>query len=134
MCPYYLAREFKATIVIAVYIPPSADAAVACEVISSAAAKLQTEHPDAFMVITGDFNHASLDETLNNFHQYVDCPTRDNKTLDLLYVNAMDAYDSTALPPLSRSDHNLVMMTPRCSSREKAACAHQDEEVDTGGC
>ena len=30
MCPYYLPREFMATIVIAVYVPPSADAAVAC--------------------------------------------------------------------------------------------------------
>ncbi|KAK0145657.1 hypothetical protein N1851_015438 [Merluccius polli] len=60
MRPYYLPREFTSTITIAVYIPPSADAAVACEVISSATAKLQTEHPDAFMVITGDFNHASL--------------------------------------------------------------------------
>ena len=46
MRPYYLPREFTSTIVIAVYIPPSADAAVACEVISSAAAKLQTEHLD----------------------------------------------------------------------------------------
>ncbi|KAI3367071.1 hypothetical protein L3Q82_009273 [Scortum barcoo] len=112
MRPYNLPRELISTIVIAVYIPPSADAAVACEVISSTAAKLQTDHPDAFMVITGDFNHGSLDKTLNNFHQYVDCPTRDNKTLDLLYANAMDAYDATALPPLGRSDHNLVMMTP----------------------
>ncbi|KAK0154383.1 hypothetical protein N1851_003537 [Merluccius polli] len=110
MRPYYLLREFTPTIVIAVYIPPSADAAVACEVISSATAKLQTEHPDAFMVITGDFNHASLNSTLNNFHQYVDCPTRDNKTLDLLYANVMDAYDAS---PLGRSDHNLVMMTPK---------------------
>ena len=66
------------------------------------------------MVITGDFNHASLDKTLNNFNQYVDWPTRDNKTLDLLYANAMDAYDATALPPLVRSDQSLVMMTPRC--------------------
>ena len=109
---YYLPREFTSTITIAVYIPPSADAEVACEVISSATAKLQTEHLDAFMVITGDFNHASLNIS-NNFHQYVDCPTRDHKTLDLLYANAMDAYDATALPPLGKSDHNLVMMTPK---------------------
>ena len=113
MCPYYLPREFTSPITIAVYIPLSADAVVACEVISSATAKLQTEHPDAFMVITGDFNHASLNNILNNFHQYVDCPTRDNKTLDLLYANAMDAYDATALPPLGKSDHNLVIMTPK---------------------
>ena len=72
MRPYYLPREFTSTIVLAVYIPPSADAAVACDVIGSAAAKLQNEHPDAFMVITGDFNRASLNNTLNNFHQYVD--------------------------------------------------------------
>ena len=109
MRPYYLRREFTDTIVISVYIPPSADAAV----ISSVAAKLQTEHPDTFMAITGDFNHASLNKTLNNFHQYVDCPTRDNKMLDLLYANAMDAHDTTALPPLGRSEHNLVMMTPK---------------------
>ncbi|KAM7404158.1 hypothetical protein PAMA_004542 [Pampus argenteus] len=43
MRQYYLPREFTSTIVMAVYIPPSADAAVACDVISSAAAKLQTE-------------------------------------------------------------------------------------------
>ncbi|KAI3352710.1 hypothetical protein L3Q82_020187, partial [Scortum barcoo] len=102
---YYLQREFMSTIVITVYIPPSADAAVACEVISSTTAKLQTDHPDAFMVITGDFNHGSLDKTLNNFHQYVDCPTRDNKTLDLLYANAMDAYDATAPPQQQALDY-----------------------------
>ncbi|KAK0135417.1 RNA-directed DNA polymerase from mobile element jockey [Merluccius polli] len=65
------------------------------------------------MVITGDFNHAASNNILNNFHQYVDCPTRDNKTLDLLYANAGEAYIATALPPLGRSDHNLVMLTPK---------------------
>lgn len=49
------------------------------------------------MVNTGHFNHASLDKTLNNFYQYVDCRTRDNKTLAVLYANAIDAYDVTAL-------------------------------------
>ena len=76
------------------------------------------------MVITGDFNHASLDKTLNNFHQYVDCATRANKTLDLLYANAMDAYDATALCPLSRSDHNLVTMTPKCVPRVRRQPVH----------
>ena len=88
------------------------------------------------MAITGDFNHASVDKTLNNFPQYVDCPTRDNKTLDLLYANAMDACDTTALlpprqvrPELGHDDSQV------CPSCEKAACAHQDgEQVDTGGC
>ena len=48
--------------------------------------------------------------------QYVDCPTRENKTLDLLYANVKEAYTSTALPPLDRSDHNLVLLQPSYKS------------------
>ncbi|KAI3376244.1 hypothetical protein L3Q82_016753, partial [Scortum barcoo] len=36
---------------------------------SSVVAQLQTEHPQAFLLITGDLNHASLSATLPNFHQ-----------------------------------------------------------------
>ena len=82
------------------------------------------------MIITGDFNRALLDKTLNNCHQYVDGPTRENKTLDLLYANAIDA---TAPPRQVRPQlgHDDSRVCPSC---EKAACAHQDgEEVDTGG-
>ena len=53
MRPYYLPREFTSAIIISVYVPPSADAAVACVVIHSAVAQIQTQHPDAFIVITG---------------------------------------------------------------------------------
>lgn len=40
------------------------------------------------------------------------CTTRRNKTLDLLHANIKNAYSFTALPPLERSDHNLVMLSP----------------------
>ncbi|KAK0131578.1 hypothetical protein N1851_033754 [Merluccius polli] len=110
--PYYLPREFTCAVAIVVYIPPSADADTACEVINSVTAKILTQHPNAFVAISGDFNHASLSTSLPTFHQFVMCPTRDNKTLDLLYANTLDAYRSTALPPLVRSDHNLVLLSP----------------------
>lgn len=90
MRPYYLLWEFTCVIVIAVYIPPSADAAAACDVITSTVGSFQTRYPNAFTVITGDFNHATLDKLLPTFHQYVDCPTRENKTLDLVYANTKD--------------------------------------------
>ena len=32
--------------------------------------------------------------------------------MDLLYANAKDAYSSSPLPPLGRSDHNLVHLLP----------------------
>ncbi|KAI3367289.1 hypothetical protein L3Q82_008332 [Scortum barcoo] len=110
--PYYLPREFSHVIAITTYIPPSANADAACELLHSVVAQLQTEHPQAFLLITRDFNHASLSATLPNFHQYVNCCTRDNKTLDLLYANTAGAYSSSPLPPLGHSDHNLVHLCP----------------------
>ena len=110
--PYYLPREFSHVIAITVYIPPLADAAAACELLHGEVSKLQTSHPQSLIIISGDFNHTSLSSTLPTFSQYVDCTTRDNKTLDLLYANTKDAYSSSPLPPLGRSDHNLVRLQP----------------------
>ncbi len=99
MRPYYLPREVKNVIAITVYIPPSGKADAACDVIHSVTADRLTKHPEAFILITGDFNHASLSKTLPTFHQFVKCTTRENRTLDLLYANVKNAYTSTALPP-----------------------------------
>ncbi|XP_048842540.1 uncharacterized protein LOC125715253 [Brienomyrus brachyistius] len=113
MRPYYLPRELSHVICVCVYIPPRADAATACEKIHIVTARLQTQHPEAFIIITGDFNHVTLDYTLASFYQFVDCPTRNNRTIDLLYANMRDAYRATPLPPLGKSDHNLVYLKPQ---------------------
>ena len=113
MHPYYLPREFSSAIVIAVYVPPSADAEAAVDIIHSTVSKPQTQYPDAFLAVTGDLNHTTLDKVLPTLHQYVNCPTWNNKTLDLLYANVTDAYSATAFPPLGRSNHNLVLLTPK---------------------
>uniref|UniRef100_A0A8C6M681 Reverse transcriptase domain-containing protein n=1 Tax=Nothobranchius furzeri TaxID=105023 RepID=A0A8C6M681_NOTFU len=112
MRPYYLPREFTHVIVIAVYVPPSAGTEAACEVLHTVTSRLQTQHPQALFLISGDFNHISLSSTLPTFTQYVTCHTRDNKTLDLLYANTKEAYSSSPLPPLGGSDHNLVHLQP----------------------
>ncbi|KAL6473956.1 hypothetical protein MHYP_G00175170 [Metynnis hypsauchen] len=110
--PYYLPREYSYAIIVTVYVPPSANPTSACDVIHSIIARLQTQHPSAFMAISGDFNHVTMAKTLPNFIQYVDCPTREERTLDLLYANVKDAYRCSPLPPLGRSDHNLVNLSP----------------------
>lgn len=75
MRSYYLPRrEFLSAIVGVVYIPPSADVEVACNTIHSTVARLQTQHPNTFVAITGDFNHITLDKTWSTFYQYVNCP------------------------------------------------------------
>lgn len=68
------------------YVPPSADAETVGDFISSTRTKLQTKYPNAFTVIAGDFNHISLSDTLPDFHQIVNCPTRDNKTQDRIRI------------------------------------------------
>lgn len=110
--PYYLPREFSHVIILVVYILPTANAARASDVIHTVVAGLQMRHPDAFIAIFGDFNHITMAETLPTFKQFVDCPTRENKTQDLLYANVKEAYSSTVLPPLGRSDHNLIHLQP----------------------
>ncbi|KAI3352130.1 hypothetical protein L3Q82_020945 [Scortum barcoo] len=92
MRPYYLPREFTHALVVVVYVPPSANADAACDVLLSAVSRLQTQHPDALLLISGDFNHASPSSSLPKFTQYVTCHTRDNKTLDLFYANTKEAY------------------------------------------
>lgn len=89
---------FTAVITISVYIPPAADVEAACDVIHTAVARLQAKHPDAYILISGDFNHVSLSNTLPTFHQSVNCATGGSKTLDLLYANVEDAYESTVPP------------------------------------
>lgn len=111
--PYYMPIEFSHTIAVVVYVPPRAHAETACDVIHATIARLQTQHPDAFIAISGGFNHVILDSTLSDFHQFVSCPTRKNRTLDLLYTNVSEAYIATLLPPLGNSDHNLVLLTPQ---------------------
>lgn len=108
--------------------PPSADKEAPCD-IHATVAKLLSKHPDAFVVITGDVIHVHLNTTLPSCHQFVDCTTWKNGTLNLLYTK--EAYKDTTLPPLGRSDHNLVLLT---SQYVPAACLQKDcEEVDSGG-
>lgn len=98
--PYYLPRDISHVITVCVYIPLSGNAATACENIS-VTARLQTQHPVALMIISGDFNQGTLDSILAVFNQVAECLTRNNRTIDLLYVNVRDAYRVTPPPPIS---------------------------------
>lgn len=110
-------------IVLAVYVPLSARTA---EIIHSAVIKLTTNHPSAFVAIPGDFNHASL--SLNFFYQFVDCIDSGNRTLNLLYANANQAYIYGALPHMGSSEHKTVHLNPNLqTSNLKATSHHQDQ-------
>ncbi|KAL0150143.1 hypothetical protein M9458_054570 [Cirrhinus mrigala] len=72
----------------------------------------QTAHPDAFLILAGDFNHANLKSVFPKIQQHIDFPTRGNKTLDLVYTTQRGAYKAFPLPHLGASDHITVMLMP----------------------
>lgn len=86
-----------------------ANAETVCKIMSNTSLRIQAQHPDAFFVISGDFNHVTLDYTLSAPHQYVNW-TRKNKTVNLLYANTREAYTAPSIPPLGKSDHNLDLL------------------------
>lgn len=109
---FYLPCEFPQIFITTVYIHPKANASSASRIIYDVIQRLQTISPEAPNFILGDFNHVSLEKTLTNFYQYVSCPTRRGKTLDLFYESTKGAFKSLPLPPLGSADHNCVYLLP----------------------
>ena len=84
------------------------------------------------MLILGDFNHCSLQKTIRNFYQYVKCPTRLNKTLDLWYGSIKGAYKAIPLPPLGGADHNCIQLIPSyCTALQRGKTVTKRVKVRT---
>ncbi len=96
--PFYLPREFTAIVIVAVYIPPCANAKDALRQLYSAISEQQTNNPDGFFIIAGDFNHANLKTVLPKFYQHVNFATRGNNTLDFVYTTVKHAYKAEPAP------------------------------------
>ncbi len=79
--PFYLQREFTDIVIVAVYmIPPCANAKDMLPGLYSAISEQQTNNPDGFFIIAGDFNPANLKTVLPKFYQHVNFATRGYKT------------------------------------------------------
>ncbi len=118
--PFYLPREYTAILLIAVYISPSSNnnnnnnnnRSEALNDLYQHISEQQTVHPDAFLILAGDFNHADLKSVFPKMHQLIDFPTRGNNTLDFVYTTQRGVYNALPLPHLRASDHITVMLLP----------------------
>ncbi len=113
--PFYLPREYTAILLVAVYIPPSSNNNNRSEALNDLyqhISEQQTAHPDAFLILAGDFNHADLRSVFPKIHQHIDFPTRGKNTLDFVYTTQRGAYKALPLPHLGASDHITVMLMP----------------------
>ncbi len=92
--------------------PPCANAKDALRELYCAISEQQTNNPDGFFIIAGDFNHANLKTVLPKFYQHVNFATRGNNTLDFVYTTVKNAYKAVPRPHLGYSDHISVMLIP----------------------
>ncbi|XP_039908517.1 uncharacterized protein LOC120747010 [Simochromis diagramma] len=126
--PFYLPREFTAVIISAIYIPPQADNNKALSDLHDVLSGHQAKHPDAALIVAGDFNRAKLKQVMPNFHQHVTCPTRGNNTLDHCYSPFKGGYKAISLPAFGKSDHVAILLAPEYKQRlhQEAPATLQD--------
>ncbi|XP_043085178.1 uncharacterized protein LOC122331733 [Puntigrus tetrazona] len=112
--PFYLPREFSAILLVAVYIPPgsSNNRSEALNELYQHISEQNTAHPDAFLILAGDFNHANPKSVLTQLHGHINFPTRGTNTLDNVYTACRGAYKALSLPHLGASDHTTVVLMP----------------------
>ena len=107
--PFYLPREISCVNFVLVYLPEGYDI-LSVNKLYDVVSDLETDKPDSTIIVLGDFNGVTL--KLAGFHQYVDCTTRKDNKIDLLYCNIKDAYKCTKRDPLGISDHHTLVLSP----------------------
>ena len=105
--PFYLPREFGQITIILTYVPGPKHQEAAGRIAESYNTAL-TRSPDNPVFILGDFNNCDLAHDIPTLYQYIDCPTRGARTLDLCFGNIPDAYRALCRAPLGKSDHNVI--------------------------
>lgn len=108
--PHYLPREYTSVFIVAVCIPPGANANEALSELHDAICKQQTKHPEDYLIVLGDLNHANLKTVLPRFYQHILFATRGENTLDKAYTTSKGAYKASPLPHLGSPDHISVML------------------------
>ena len=99
--PHYLPREFSSVLFVAMYLPPQNEAGTKTTLSQhyKAIIKEENAHPEAALLVAGDFNTGKLKSVLSHFYQHVTCATRGKKTLDHLSSTHRDAYNTLPCPP-----------------------------------
>lgn len=110
--PYYLPREFNNVYMMIVYIPPNGNFTQASETLADHVHLIDDYCPNGISLILGDFNGCDISDQLPHYQQFVDCPTRGDRTLDLIFCNIKSAYRTIRRPPLGNSDHNMIFCMP----------------------
>jgi hypothetical protein len=100
--PHYLQRVFIC--IFHSYTPPQTDAGTktALNELDTAISKQENTHPEAALLVAGDFIAGKLKSVSSNFYQHVNCAARRKTILDHLYCTHRDTYKSLPRPPFGK--------------------------------
>ena len=121
--PPRMPRPFSAVVLVGVYYPPGQT--VECEremlnYLTHGLDTILTERPSTGVLICGDFNNLKLNTLCRRFNlqKLVKSPTRGEKILDQILTNMSDLFHGAKhLPPIGRSDHQCLLLTPKTKKR-----------------
>ena len=118
--PRKVPRSVSVIVFCVVYQPPGEQQNdTLCDHISQGVDTARRLHPDAKLVLLGDFNTLDITPILRHTQtkQIVNCATRGSATLDLIMTDLVSQYsDPVSIQPLATSDHNLVLWLPLAST------------------
>eukprot|EP00061_Rhincodon_typus_P014776 g42060.t1 len=117
--PYHLLCEFTSAILTVVYIPAHADLKSALDEVYNASNSVETECPEALLIIASDFNQANLKNVLPKYYQQISCPNRGLNILDHCYTTK-DADHSNPCPCFGKSNDNTVLLLPAYKQKLKS--------------
>ena len=107
-------RSLSHIAICVVYHPPDADSRAMTSHLINAADTVLRLHPDAGVVLLGDFNRLN-EKPLCDYplKQVVKRATRKSAVLDKIFTNIAAWYRSpTVMPAVGKSDHNTVLFVP----------------------
>lgn len=105
--PMHLSQDFPSLLLSAVSIPPQANADGALLELHRALTQQQVQHPDAALIVAGDFSGANLRRVMPDLHQHIaSC-----KGLHC-YTSFADAYKSQSYSPYGKCVHAATFFMP----------------------
>ena len=117
--PNKLPRSVSSIAIGVIYHPPGANNYNLYNHICHSVDTILKKHPNAGIVILGDFNSFKENSMRNlyDLKQIVKSNTRGNKILDKIFTNLDQFYNEPKiLPPLGRSDHSVITCYPNIQS------------------
>ena len=127
--PNRLPRSISVILLAVIYHPPSAGGSENNDLYEHIQYNVDIflrDHPEALVIVTGDFNSPSTGikerrfQRLSGLRQIIDIPTREKSILDWCLVNLKDVrFQSIQLPPIGTSDHNAIIVRPALQRSQK---------------